>query len=107
MAWSLHHPSGTFQTIPLYIQLIAILGVGYVISQVRANPLAILGYCDHQSTNAHHVVMVTVQSMLMHDMANAQGWRPAIGAEVVDRKALEHVVEQATVTEIDPPAADD
>ena len=43
---------------------------------------------------------------LMHDMANAQGWRPAIGAEVVDRKALEHLVEQASVTEIDMPEAD-
>ncbi len=44
---------------------------------------------------------------LMHDMANAQGWRPAIGAEVVDRKAMEHLVDQATVTEVDPPSAED
>ena len=42
---------------------------------------------------------------LMHDMANAQGWRPAIASEVVDRKALEHLVETAAVEEVDPPEA--
>jgi trigger factor len=44
---------------------------------------------------------------LMSDMANAQGWRPAIGAEVVDRKAMDHLIEQANVSEIDPLSADD
>jgi len=37
----------------------------------------------------------------MHDMANAQGWRQAIAAEVVDRKALEHLVDQAQISETD------
>ena len=36
-------------------------------------------------------------------MANAQGWRPAVAAEVVDQKALGHLSETATVTEVDPP----
>ena len=47
-----------------------------------------------------------VDAKLMHDMANAQGWRPAVAAEVKDKKALEHLVESANVTDVDPPAAD-
>lgn len=47
-----------------------------------------------------------VDAKLMHDMANAQGWRPAVGAEVVDRKALDHLAEAARLTEIDLPEAD-
>ena len=47
-----------------------------------------------------------VDAKLMHDMANAQGWRPAVGAEVVDSKALDHLAEAASVTEIDLPEAD-
>ncbi|MGB0619714.1 MAG: trigger factor [Myxococcota bacterium] len=47
-----------------------------------------------------------VDAKLMHDMANAQGWRPAVGAEVVDRKALDHLAEAASLTEIDLPEAD-
>jgi trigger factor len=47
------------------------------------------------------------EAKLMHEMANAQGWRPAIGAEVVDRKAMEYLVEQASVSEVDPPSEDD
>ena len=47
-----------------------------------------------------------VDAKLMHDMANAQGWRPAVGAEVIDRKALDHLAEAASVTEIDLPEAD-
>ena len=42
-----------------------------------------------------------VDSKMMHDMAEAQGWRHAIGAEVVDRKALAHLVERAKITEIE------
>jgi trigger factor len=37
----------------------------------------------------------------MHDMAEAQGWREAIGSEVVDRKALAHLVEHAQITEVE------
>ena len=37
----------------------------------------------------------------MRDMAKAQGWRHAIGAEVVDRKALAHLVEQAEISEVE------
>jgi len=47
-----------------------------------------------------------VDAKLMHDMANAQGWRPAVAAEVVDRKALDHLTEAANVTDVDPPEAD-
>ncbi|MCR9093357.1 MAG: trigger factor [bacterium] len=47
-----------------------------------------------------------VDAKLMHDMANAQGWRPAVAAEVVDRKALDHLSEAANVTDVDPPEAD-
>jgi trigger factor len=37
----------------------------------------------------------------MHDMAEAQGWREAIGSEVVDRQALAHLVEHAQITEVE------
>jgi len=37
----------------------------------------------------------------MRALAAAQGWRAAIAAEVVDRKALEHLVEQAQIHETD------
>jgi len=43
-----------------------------------------------------------VDPKMMHDMANAQGWRPAVGAEVVDKKALDHLIENATVTDVEP-----
>jgi trigger factor len=42
-----------------------------------------------------------VDPKMMHDMAQAQGWRQAIAAEVVDRKALAHLVEHAEITEIE------
>lgn len=42
-----------------------------------------------------------VDPRMMHDMANAQGWRPAVGAEVVDRKALDHLVSSAKITEVE------
>jgi trigger factor len=42
-----------------------------------------------------------VDPKMMRDMAEAQGWRQAIAAEVVDRKALAHLVEQAKITEIE------
>jgi trigger factor len=48
--------------------------------------------------------MATAQGVdpkMMNDMANAQGWRPAIGAEVVDRKALEHLIEQAEIADVE------
>jgi trigger factor len=41
-----------------------------------------------------------VDPKMMHDMANAQGWRPAVAAEVVDRRALDHLIEQAQITDI-------
>lgn len=44
-----------------------------------------------------------VDAKLMHEMAAKQGWRHAIAAEVVDRKAVDHLVEQANVTETDAP----
>ncbi len=47
-----------------------------------------------------------VDSKKMHDMANAQGWRPAVGAEVVDKKAFDHLIETAKIKEVDPPEAD-
>ena len=47
-----------------------------------------------------------VDAKLMHDMANAQGWRPAVAAEVVDRKALDHLVQSANVSDVDPPEVD-
>ncbi len=43
-----------------------------------------------------------VDAKMMQDMAEAQGWRHAIAAEVVDRKALAHLVEQAEITEVEP-----
>jgi len=42
-----------------------------------------------------------VDSKMMHDMADAQGWRAAVGSEVVDRKALEHLIETAQISEIE------
>lgn len=48
--------------------------------------------------------MATAQGMdakVVRDMAAAQGWRTAIGAEVVDRKALEHLIEHATIEEVE------
>jgi trigger factor len=42
-----------------------------------------------------------VDAKMMQDMANAQGWRPAIAAEVVDRKALDHLAAEATVSEVE------
>jgi trigger factor len=47
-----------------------------------------------------------VDSKKMHDMANAQGWRPAVGAEVVDKKSFDHLIETAKIKEVDPPEAD-
>jgi trigger factor len=48
-----------------------------------------------------------VDPKMMHDMAEAQGWRPAVGAEVMDRKALEQLVEAASITDVDAPTAED
>ncbi len=48
-----------------------------------------------------------VDPKMMHDMAEAQGWRPAVGAEVMDRKALEQLVEAASITDVDPPTEED
>jgi trigger factor len=42
-----------------------------------------------------------VDPKMMREMAKAQGWRHAIGAEVVDRKALAHLVERAEITEVE------
>ena len=42
-----------------------------------------------------------VDPKMMHDMANAQGWRPAVGSEVVDRKALDHLIANAQVSEVE------
>jgi trigger factor len=42
-----------------------------------------------------------VDAKMMREMAEAQGWRPAVGAEVVDRKALEHLVESAQITDVE------
>jgi len=42
-----------------------------------------------------------VDAKKMHDMAKTQGWRHAIGAEVVDRKARAHLVEQAEITDVE------
>ena len=43
-----------------------------------------------------------VDVKMMSDMADAQGWRPAIGSEVVDRKAMELLEENATITDVEP-----
>jgi trigger factor len=43
-----------------------------------------------------------IDAKMMSDMAAAQGWRQGIGAEVVDRKALEHLIEHAKITETKP-----
>jgi len=42
-----------------------------------------------------------VDSKMMNDMADAQGWRTAIEGEVVDRKALDHLIETAQINEVD------
>ena len=42
-----------------------------------------------------------VDPKMMRDMAKSQGWRHAIGAEVVDRKALAHLVEHAEISEVE------
>ncbi len=42
-----------------------------------------------------------VDSKMMHDMSNAKGWRTAIESEVVDRKALDHLIETAQISEVD------
>jgi trigger factor len=42
-----------------------------------------------------------VDPKTMHDMAQTQGWRHAIAAEVVDRKALAHLVEHAEITDVE------
>ena len=38
---------------------------------------------------------------LMHDLAKAQGWHAAIASEIVDRKALAHLIEHARIVEIE------
>ena len=38
---------------------------------------------------------------MMHEMADAQGWRRAIAAEVVDRKALDHLIATAQITDVE------
>ncbi len=38
---------------------------------------------------------------LMHDLAKAQGWHAAIAAEIVDRKALAHLIEQARISDVE------
>ena len=43
----------------LYTQAVAFIGVGGSTSEARVNPLASLGYQDHQFANAPHVVMIT------------------------------------------------
>lgn len=40
-------------------------------------------------------------SKLMHDLAKAQGWHAAIAAEIVDRKALAHLIEQARISDVE------
>lgn len=42
-----------------------------------------------------------VDPKMMHDMANSQGWRPAVGAEIVDRKALEHLIQTGRISEVE------
>jgi len=44
-----------------------------------------------------------VDAKLMRDKAEAQGWRHAVAAELIDRKALDHLVESAQITEVDAP----
>ena len=43
-----------------------------------------------------------VEAKMMQEMAEAQGWRSAIGSEVVDRKALAHLTEHAQIEEVEP-----
>ncbi len=38
---------------------------------------------------------------LMHDLAKAQGWHAAIAAEIVDRKALAHLIEHARISDVE------
>ncbi|MBK7947319.1 MAG: trigger factor [Deltaproteobacteria bacterium] len=38
---------------------------------------------------------------LMHDLARAQGWHAAIAAEIVDRKALAHLIAQARIADVE------
>ncbi len=38
---------------------------------------------------------------LMHDLAKAQGWHAAIAAEIVDRKALAHLIEHARIRDVE------
>jgi len=42
-----------------------------------------------------------VDMKMMSDMAEAQGWRPAIASEVVDRKAMVLLEERAQITEVE------
>lgn len=42
-----------------------------------------------------------VEAKMMHDMARAQGWRPAVAAEIVDRKALAWLEEHAQIREVE------
>ena len=60
---------------------------------------------DEEEIDARLAEMATSQGVdakMMQDMAEAQGWRNAIGAEVVDRKALSHLVEHAKITDVEP-----
>jgi trigger factor len=41
------------------------------------------------------------EAKMMHDMAETQGWRQAISAEVVDRKALALLEERAQIVEVE------
>jgi trigger factor len=59
---------------------------------------------DDEEVDARLEEMATSQGVdvkLMRDMANSQGWLPAIAAEVVDRKALAYLVEHAQISEVD------
>ncbi len=38
---------------------------------------------------------------LMHDLAKAQGWHAAIAVEIVDRKALAHLIEHARISDVE------
>ena len=42
-----------------------------------------------------------VEAKMMHDMADAQGWRQAISAEVVDQKALALLEERAQIADVE------
>jgi trigger factor len=43
-----------------------------------------------------------VDAKMMREIAEAQGWRHAVGAEVIDRKALAHLVEHAQISDVEP-----